>query len=306
MRLNHVELVVAIAQAGSLQGAAEILGRSQPAVSKGLQQAEAELGTKIFLRTSRGVHPTEIGSAIITRARVISGEMRRLDDDVRQIQGDLTGTIAVTVSPLAASRIIPPAISRFRRRYPKVVIHLTSGHPPSAIAPLHRGETDFVIGPEPEVLSGLVSKRLLETPIAFMTGMTSRFAETETIRDLADAEWISIGGVDRPPTSDQLFRRFGLPTPQPVTRSDSIISILAMLEESDLVCSFPALLMPELVRRWRVTAIPVKETMPPIRISLLRSQERPPTPAGLVFQDAVLSAVAETFGSLGYNQELYP
>ena len=51
MRLQYIELVVALAEHGSLSAAAVHLNKSQPAMSKALRQLEADLGTAIFLRT---------------------------------------------------------------------------------------------------------------------------------------------------------------------------------------------------------------------------------------------------------------
>jgi len=55
MKVQHIQILVAIADHGSLRAAAAALGKSQPALTQALQQAEEELGIAIFNRTSRGV-----------------------------------------------------------------------------------------------------------------------------------------------------------------------------------------------------------------------------------------------------------
>ena len=77
MKVQHIQTLVAIADAGSLRGAAEALGKSQPAITKALRQAEDDLGVALFQRSSRGVVVTELGERVLSRARTIAGEIDR-------------------------------------------------------------------------------------------------------------------------------------------------------------------------------------------------------------------------------------
>ncbi len=289
MKSSHVQIIVAIADAGSLRAAAEVVGKSQPALTKALRQAEDTLGARIFTRAARGVEPTEIGRAVIARARVIQGEMRKLDEEVRQIQGEHAGSLNVTVSPLAAVRIVPKVVDRFRRRFPGVHLQVSGGHPPSTLAMLRSSETDIVIGPAPpaDERSGLYVRELFASPLSIITGATSRYARTSRLAELTDAEWVMIGPRKRVFGVGQDFRALGLAPPDPVTTSDSITSLLAMVEGSSRVCSFPSLLFDEIAKRWAIVRLPLKDRLSPVQIGLTVRADRPLTPAGRAFVDAV-------------------
>lgn len=299
MKSSHVDVIVAIADAGSLRAAADIIGKSQPALTKALRQAEESLGARIFTRAARGVEPTEIGRAVIARARVIRSEMRKLDEEVRQIQGERSGSLNITVSPLAAVRIVPKVIDRFRRRFPGVHLQVSGGHPPSTIAMLRSSETDIVIGPtpSPEDRSGLFVRDLFASPLSIISGATSRYAKTERLADLADAEWVMIGPRKRVFGVRQDFLELGLNPPDPVTTSDSITSLLAMIENSNRVCSFPNLLFEEIERRWSIVRLPLQDRLTPVRIGLTTRADRPLTPAGRAFVEAVELEVPGLTGS---------
>lgn len=289
MKPNHVDAIVAIADAGSLRGAAERIGKSQPALTKALRQAEDALGARIFTRTARGVEPTEIGRAVIARARVIRAEMRKLDEEVRQIQGDRSGSLNVTVSPLAAVRIIPQVMDRFRRRFPGVHVQISGGHPPSTLATLRSSETDIVIGPVPPAddRSGLIVRALFASPISIITGTGSKYTQVTRLAELCDAEWVMIGPRKRLFGVGQDFRALGLTPPDPVTTSDSITSLLAMIEGSARVCSFPSLLLDVVTPRWNITRVPLADRLTPVQIGLMVRADRPLTPAGRAFVEAV-------------------
>ena len=305
MKVTHVETIVAIAEAGSLRAAARALQKSQPALTKTLKQAEEELGAKIFARAARGVEPTEIGRKIIARARMISAEFRKLDEDIRQIQGDGSGDLHVIVSPLAAVRIVPQVMDRFRRQFPHVHLQVAGGHPPAALAVLRSGEADLVIGPVPgkDDRAGLTIRNLVKTPLAVITGKGSRHAGATRLADLGGAEWIMVGPRKRSFGIASDFVAAGLPVPDPITTSDSITSLLAMIEGSDRVCSFPALMLEEILPRWQIVALALTDTVQPVQIGLMTLADRPLTPAGQAFADAVLNRARQLVPAPSDNQK---
>lgn len=305
MNLRHIEIILAIEAAGSLRGAAKALGRTQPALTKALRQAEADLGMAIFERGPSGVVPTEQGRAVLRRGRIIQAELRRMQEEVQQMQGQLDGQLNITVSPLAAARFVPAALRRFRRRFPQVHVQISGGHEPMAFGPLRNGEVDFVIGPAPQGTgaNGLSVAEIVRTPISIVTGQGSRYAGATSVMELLDAQWIMIGPRERQPIVAGYFREMGLNPPVPVTNSDSILSILTMLRGSDLVCTFPTLLLDEIEPVWPIRRIPIIESFDPVSIALTHSAESPLTPAGRYFRDCVLAVAAEFDRLQGDNQK---
>ena len=63
-----LELVTAIARAGSLSGAARELHIAQPPLSRRLQQLEREVGAPLFVRGRHGATPTAVGRSLIDGA----------------------------------------------------------------------------------------------------------------------------------------------------------------------------------------------------------------------------------------------
>ena len=295
MKPGHVETIVAIADAGSLRGAAALVGKTQPALTKALKQIEDEVGARIFTRAARGVEPTEIGRAIIARARVVQAELAKLDEEISQIQGEGVGSLNITVSPLAAVRIVPQVLGRFRRRFPRVHVQIASGHPPSSLATLRAGETDIIIGPYPDKAdrSGVLVRPLFASPVSVITGVGSRFAGATRLADLTGGEWIMIGPRKRIFGIGEDFRRLGLQPPEPVATSDSITSLLAMVEGGERLCSFPTLLLDEIEPRWKIVRLDLADTVTPVAIGVMTLADRPLTPAGRYFVETV-EAVAAT------------
>ncbi|MCG8684637.1 MAG: LysR family transcriptional regulator, partial [Desulfobacterales bacterium] len=300
MQLQYINLILAIETASSIRGAAVILGKSQPAVSKALRQAEADLGVVIFERGPRGVVPTRDGQVVLRRAHVIKDEMRRLQDEVAQLRGDLTGDLTVTVSPLAATRLIPPVMRRFRTRFPAIHVQINAGNAPSAFRPLREGQCDIVIGPAPQAdeATGLTVTRLFRAPISVITGRNSRYAAARSLDELKDADWLLIGPKDRRPVFAQHFTAMGVKAPVPLTTSDSVIALLSMIEDSDLCATFPTPSIEELEARWRISKIALEEEIKPLPIAICIASLRPLTPAAQFFHDCMCDAAGQLDGVL--------
>lgn len=295
MKVQHIRTLVAIAESGSLRGAAETLGKSQPALTKSLRQAEDDLGVPIFQRSSRGVVPTELGERVLIRARAIASEIDRLDDEVAQLRGEQVGSIQVCVSPLAAVKILPQALTRFHAKFPKIEIHLTSGLFPNALKPLRDGRTDIVIGPTPPagMAREISVEPLLKTPIVLITSKTSPFRHAKKLADLTDADWIMIGAPLGP---GDIFRKpfvdRGLPPPRASTTSESYFGAMSLVQEMGAVCTFPLRLLEDVRKGWDIEQILIEETLEPLEISLMSRSGHPLTPMAEELANAVRRRVA--------------
>lgn len=303
VKVQHIQTLVAIADAGSLRGAAEALRKSQPALTKSLRQAEADLGVPIFQRSSRGVIPTELGERVLVRARAIASEIDRLDDEVAQLRGEQVGSIEVCVSPLAAVKIMPQALARFHAKFPKIEIHLTSGLFPNALKPLRDGRTDIVIGPTPPagMAREISVEPLLKTPIVLITSMSSPYKTAKKLADLTDAQWIMIGAPLGP---GDIFRKpfvdRGLSPPKATTTSESYFGAMSLVQEMGAVCTFPLRLLEDVRQGWDIEQIQIEETLDPLEISLMSRSGHPLTPMAEELANAVRRRVA-TFNH-EYNQ----
>ncbi len=297
MKVQHIQILVAIAEHGSLRAAAASLGKSQPALTQALRQAEDEVGVAIFARTSRGVELTAIGERILLRARTISSEIVRLDEEVAQLRGEQIGAVRVCLSPLAAMRIMPRALTLFRKTYPDIDVHLSSGLFPGALTPLREGRVDMLIGPVPPVglTREIAIEHLIDGPILVVTSADSPLLQARSLAELTTAQWIMIGAPGGP---GDIFRQpfidNGLTPPHATTTSDSYVGALALVEQMGAVCTFPALLLEEMQRSSSIAPIPIRERIDPLRIALMTRAGHPLTPAA----DALANCIRRRVSTL--------
>lgn len=120
MLLGQLEVVVEVARLGSLSQAAEALALTQPAVSWRLRALETELGTRLFVRTRRGVRLTGAGMALLPYAQrtvQAAGDATRA---AREYQDTAVDSIVVASAAGPSLTVLPEAVRRLYRRHPKV------------------------------------------------------------------------------------------------------------------------------------------------------------------------------------------
>lgn len=69
--MNEFELIKALAEEGNMRKAAERLFLTQPALSQRLQTIEKEWGTRLFIRSQKGLEPTPAGELVIEYAKKV-------------------------------------------------------------------------------------------------------------------------------------------------------------------------------------------------------------------------------------------
>ena len=125
MDLKELRYIVTIADSGSISAAAQKLFMAQSSLSQFLQLYEAELGTSLFYRTSKGVRPTSSGSVFISHARQILQQYHLAQSEIWDIEGLNGGQIEFGISTFRGVYLIPRILKEFRTLYPNVHVEIT-------------------------------------------------------------------------------------------------------------------------------------------------------------------------------------
>jgi DNA-binding transcriptional LysR family regulator len=143
LEIDLLRAFVAVAETGSFTSAAEVIGRSQSAVSQKLLRLEEVLGEKVFDRTSRALSLTRKGERLLVHAR----RMLELNDGViREFrQPKATGSLRLGVSEDFIPAELPKLLARFSRLYPNVHIELMTGLSCDLLAAYDANALDAVI-----------------------------------------------------------------------------------------------------------------------------------------------------------------
>ncbi|MCG2586071.1 LysR family transcriptional regulator [Massilia sp. TS11] len=118
--LKQLKYFLAVAEEKSFSRAAERLHISQPPLSQQIMKLEAELGVKLFARTTRTFELTAAGKALMGEAQELLSKMRLTIDYVRQIDRGEVGRLRVGIVGSAMWGPIPSLLEQFQSQYPRV------------------------------------------------------------------------------------------------------------------------------------------------------------------------------------------
>jgi len=142
---HALRVVKAIADTGSITGAARSLGYSQPAISQQLRRLERRAGMPIVSRVGRGVRLTEAGRVLARHAATVTTALDAAAGDLAELRGLRAGRVRIAAFASASSTVVPRVIAAVTARRPGVSISFVEAEPPEAIAAVRENRADIAL-----------------------------------------------------------------------------------------------------------------------------------------------------------------
>lgn len=168
IKLRHLTCFLEVARLKSVSGAASMLGLSQPAASKTIQELEAILGVELFDRSRRNLVPTSFGEVFL---RYAGASITALKQGMQSVtQAEAAVSITVGALPTVSARILPAAVTHFSAQRYGMKPRIITGPNGYIISQLRLGEVDLVIGrmAEPDAMKGFSFEHLYSERIALV------------------------------------------------------------------------------------------------------------------------------------------
>lgn len=285
MKLHQLRAFVAVAEQGSIHGAARALFLTQPAVTKAIRELETEVRVVLLARNTRGIVVTEQGLLLLERARLIVNELERAETQMAYLRDGQKGKLAIGVTPLAGMTLLPAAFAAFRAQQPEVDVTFYE-HPSSQLVEnLRSGDLDFAVAaimdePEPSFVRTQI---LAEFPTVFAVRNGSSLAKATSLRELREAEWMHFDTtLQHAAFVRALFTRHGVEPPKQITLCTSQSLFYGIASTLDVVVSWSThALLSGLARQF--TALEFIEAPHILRLHLMQRE------------NAILTQPAERF-----------
>ncbi|MCW1840973.1 LysR substrate-binding domain-containing protein [Prosthecomicrobium hirschii] len=162
--LDLLRAFLAVSETGSFTAAAEVVGRTQSAVSQKILRLEDLIGARLFDRTSRSLALTEDGRRLLEPARRL---LDLNDETVRLFRAPpVQGTLRLGVADDFIPHQLPGLLARFRRHHPGIHIDLRTGMSCDLVAAMARGELELAIAQRGA--SGATGRLLWREPMVWI------------------------------------------------------------------------------------------------------------------------------------------
>ena len=119
-----VQLVLTIAEEGSISKAADRLNLAVAAASKRVTDLESQLGAKLFKRQPHGVKVTEAGDRLLAHIRQIDNLISRLEGDAQVLSAGRDGRIIIGAPKAAIIQFLAADIARLQAAYPQITLKI--------------------------------------------------------------------------------------------------------------------------------------------------------------------------------------
>lgn len=159
--LNSDQLLVflAVIREGNTVGAARRLGLDHSTVSRRLSALEAQLNTRLFDRSPRGLAPTEAAAALVGHAERVESALIRAADSIAQGDSRITGTVRLATPEIFGTFLVAPHVAELRALHPDLTLELA---PETRSISLSKREADIAISVRQPPRGRLVARKLVE------------------------------------------------------------------------------------------------------------------------------------------------
>lgn len=193
LKLRQLEILLAVADTGSMAKAAARLAITQPAISRAIADAEHTLGVPLFDRSAQGVNPTQYGHALLKRGIAAFDEIDQGIKDIAFLADPTSGELRIGTPAGISGGIVLAVINKLSRQYPRIVFHVATAADSTLLDQLR--EREFEIGFER--LSGPVgeddvdAEALYEEPLVVVAGVDNPWLRRRKIKlaELLNERW---------------------------------------------------------------------------------------------------------------------
>lgn len=299
VRLSQLRLLVALADAGTLQRAADAIHVTQPAATKALQQLEQLVGETLVQRSGTGSVLTPQGEILCRRARLVLAELDDAQEELSLWHSGAAGHVTIGALPVATPHLVPLALTQLLLAAPRISTTVVEGNSDAMFRELKSGTIDLLVGRfYAEQDKELHTEPLYES--VFRLGVRKEHPLTALAApawdDVLAHPWILPPPAVRTRQAlDDMFRRALVAMPRVPVETTSYLVMRTLMFNTDAVCPMPVEAFQDDVRLGLAQLLPFALDLQLPPISAVWLARRLPTPAARACI-AQLRAVSQRIG----------
>jgi LysR family carnitine catabolism transcriptional activator len=290
---RQLQAFLTVARLASFTRAAEEIFVTQAGLSLMLKDLETQVGARLFDRTTRSVHPTAAGEALLPVVRNMLAEWQRATSNIGRLSAEAEQEVTLAATPLIAASVLPRWLEEFQKEHPGVRVQVSDLDRRQILLGIEAGEIDVglgaffkpAVGIERQLLATFQMVRLSAKP----AGSTAR-----KLRMFSRVPWTALASdrllplpADNPIQKlvDGQLRTLGL-TPDRQGASQNIQAIIAMVEAGHGVAALPAFVTPACAR-YEVAIQTLVDPLVPIDFFVVSKKGRLKTALAATLMDAL-------------------
>lgn len=151
----HLQILREVDRQGSMTAAAQALHLTQSALSHAMRKLERQLGTELWLREGRSLHPTEAGTYLLNVANHLLPQLEHAETSLRQMARGTRGTLRIGMECHPCYQWLLKVVAEYLPQWPDVDVDVKQKFRFGGIGALLDHEIDLLVTPDPEARPGL-------------------------------------------------------------------------------------------------------------------------------------------------------
>jgi len=155
---DHLRIFLVTVRTGSFRKAAENLGVNHGTVQRAITALEADLGTRIFDRTTSGLQLTQSGESLIGPAEAMEAQTNSIARKLSGLDLKPSGTIRLSLPPALSHGLLSDMLCGFSKSYPEISIRTIATN---RVSDLRRLEADVSLRVTRKVEEDVYGRKLV-------------------------------------------------------------------------------------------------------------------------------------------------
>jgi DNA-binding transcriptional LysR family regulator len=232
--IRLLEAFAAVMSAGSITGAARLLGRSQPVVTRQIQDLEADVGYLLFSRNGPRISPTPKGVLFHAEVERLLLGLKHIRQRAIAIGAGAIPVLSLAATPALAAGFVPAALAALDRELLPRQVHVLALSAENVVQSVLSQSVDFGISSLPVQHPGLDVHWVCEVPCVACLAMDDPLAKRKMIRlkDLRGRRLITMANPYRLRRRvEEALEREGV-VPSEVIDTSASLTAIAMAKQS--------------------------------------------------------------------------
>lgn len=304
VKLRHLEVLLAVAQWGSMARAAEHLAITQPVVSKAIADLEDILGVQLLDRTSHGVEPTLYGRSLLKRSAAIFNDVQASISELEFLADPASGELRIGTSEPMTAGLLCIIVDRLSQQHQRLAFHVKLGDPLELQdRELRERGIDLMIGrlpaqvPTPDDIEVEV---LLEEQAFVVAGIHNPLTRRRRLKltELINEPW-TLPPLESNPGSRiaGAFQACNLAYPRIGVTAHSTQMQTALLATGHFLAILPGTMIRFSAERLQLKILPVNLALSPWPIGIVTLKNRMLSPIAQLFIDCARAVAKENLKS---------
>lgn len=268
--IRELLFFAAVYEEGSFTRAAKRENATQPGVSQHIRNLERRFKVRLFKRSGRlTVEPTPAANRLYRKCMEILRGINELGVEMQVFKIGLEGELTVGLMPALTRSILAPALARFSKDNPNVVVRVVEGYSGELTDKVLSGELDFAIVPAQHERRGLVSRRFARTQEILVSAKFSGLPRLKPVHPstIKSMKLVVPGIRNSRRRGIEIYMASCGANVVSIMELDAMMGTLDFIERTDWVAILPAIMMLPEVNHKQLTLSLL--TDPPLTLDLV-------------------------------------